>query len=582
MIQEKIQKILKEAINKLIEEGKLIPQKEDNLIPQEKGKLVCPSDKNLLEKFEPVVEIPKDEAHGDFASNTAMLLAKIMKRPPKAIGEILAQSINDPVIKKIELAGPGFLNFFLTNEAFQSVVKEVHLQGNSWGHTNIGEGKKILLEFVSANPTGPLNVVSARAATIGDIIANLFSACGYKAEREYYVNDEGSQIDNLGKSLFARFSQLHGKEVPIPEDGYYGEYLIDIAKELINEGEGSSCSTNQEFGAEWSALAVSHLLKKQRKSLSEFGVNFNKFFHQSELTKNNKHLESLNYLKENGFVYEKEGALWFTATKFGDNQDRVLVRSSGKHTYFSVDISYHLDKAQRRYYRLINLIGPDHHGYIPRLKAAIQALGYPNDLLETYIVQQVTLIKSGQPVKMSKRAGEFITMEDLLDEVGVYAARFFFNLRHRDSPLEFDLDLAKEQSEKNPLYYVQYAHARIKSILRNAQEEGISIPQNIGKLNLINESDLKPLIAKEELSLLKIISRFPSLVRDCMEKRETHHLAAYGIDLARAFHAFYTAHRVLGSGDAALTLARLALINAVAITIANLLALMGISAPDKM
>ena len=568
MFQESIQDILRQTLKYLIDSGKLSLNDEHGL-------------ENINE---PVVEIPRDETHGDFASNVAMMLAKGAKRPPRAIAELIKESILrydvNGLVKQVDIAGPGFLNFKLADKAFQKVLSEIHIQRANWGRCDIGKGERVLLEFVSANPTGPLNVVNARAATVGDILANLFFACGYEVEREYYVNDEGSQIDNLGESLHARFSELHGKPLVIPEDGYHGKYLIDIAKSLKQE-ISSNVSSNNKW---WSEEAVGRLLAQQRKALERFGVHFNRFYRQSELTFAGKHLESFNKLKDNGFIYEEDGALWLATTRFGDDKDRVVVRSTGEHTYFSVDIAYHLDKAERGYNHIINLLGPDHHGYIPRLKACMQALGYPKELLEIYTIQQVTLLKNGEPVKMSKRAGEFITMDDLIDEAGSDAARFFFNLRHRDSPLDFDLDLAKEQSDKNPLYYVQYAHARIKSILRNAKEQGVGVASDMALV------DLMPLSSDEEKTLIKTISRFPAIVKLCMEKREPHHLTSYGVESARAFHAFYTVHRVLGRDEdtaspdvsRSITLARLALIDAVSLTLANLLKLMGISVPDKM
>lgn len=558
MFQEQLQNILRKTLHELVNNGKLSLADE----------------KRLYIVSEPVVEIPKDETHGDFASNVAMMIAKAAKKPPRVIAELIAESINESnVIDKIEIAGPGFLNFYLKKDYISSLINEIHKQKDTWGRCNIGNGKRILLEFVSANPTGPLNVVNARAATAGDILGNLFDACGYKVDREYYVNDEGSQIDNLGLSLKARYFELQGEPLVIPADGYNGLYLIDIAKEILDSG-------NKIDEQKWSDVAVSKLLEQQKGALERFGVHFNCFFRQSELTANKNHLESLAKLEENGFVYEQDGARWFATTRFGDDKDRVLVRSTGEHTYFSVDIAYHFKKAERGYDHLINLLGPDHHGYIPRLKACMQALGYPDNLLELYIIQQVTLLKGGEVVKMSKRAGEFITMNDLIEEVGTDAARFFFNLRHRDSPLEFDLDLAKSQSDENPLYYVQYAHARIKSVLRNAREQGISLPDDMAKVNL------SLLSAKEETTLIKMLDRFPILVRQCMEKRETHHLTTYGGELARAFHSFYTVHRVLPATLSVvskdLSQTRLALIDAAGITIANLLGLMGVSAPDKM
>lgn len=564
MFQELIQDLLRETLKPLFDEGKL-SLNEHGL--------------NIVK-----VEIPRDETHGDFASNIAMTLAKSMKQPPRAIAELIKGSILkydvNGLVKQVDIAGPGFLNFKLSDKAFANVLSEILRQHDNWGRSNVGGGKRVLLEFVSANPTGPLNVVNARAATVGDVLASLFYACGYEVAREYYVNDEGSQIDNLGKSLRARFDELQGKPLVIPDDGYHGEYLIDIAKSIKEEFISNVSSDNKW----WSEQAVVRLLAQQRKVLERFGVNFNKFYRQSELTSLKKHLESFKKLQDNGFIYENDGAYWLATTRFGDDKDRVLIRSSGNHTYFSVDIAYHLNKAERGYHHLINLLGPDHHGYIPRLKACMQTLGYPKELLEVYIVQQVTLLKNGEPVKMSKRAGEFITMDDLIDEAGSDAARFFFNLRHRDSPLDFDLDLAKEQSDKNPLYYVQYAHARINSILRNANEQRVMLPPDISSV------DLTLLNTDEEKSIIKTISRFPAIVKLCVEKREPHHLTTYGVELARAFHAFYTVHRVLGPHEGAdsetvsqaITLARLSLIDAVRLTIANLLKLMGISAPDKM
>jgi arginyl-tRNA synthetase len=512
------------------------------------------------------LERPKQESYGDVASPIAMNLAKELKMAPRKLAEQIHSRLQpDPrYISKIELAGPGFLNFYLAGPCLQQAVTDIIAEGAEYGRSSWGMSKKVQLEFVSANPTGPLNIVSARAAAIGDVLANCFNLSGFKASREFYVNDAGRQVRLLGQSLSARYMSELGHEQPIPEDGYHGLYLVDLAKEIVAQvGDRYVTMEAAEREALLSNLALAHMLKRQQTSLEKYGVRYDLWFHESKLRAEQAQMPVLEKLAKDGMSYEQDGALWFRSSQFGDEKDRVLVTSAGEPTYFLIDISYHQNKYDRGFEQVIDFWGPDHHGYIDRMRAALMALGHPASSFQVSIIQQV---------KMSKRAGEIIEMDELVEEVGVDAARFFFVDRRISQPLDFDIELAKKQSDENPVFYVQYAHARICNILRYAQEQGIEIPEAADMSRLENEF---------ELQLIKKLIDFPEVVSRVAQYLEPHRIPDYLQELATVFHRFYHENRVV-TEDRELSLARLMLCKASRQVLANGLKILGISAPENM
>lgn len=526
-------------------------------------------------ELEITLERPKNPEHGDFATNVAMLLASKLKRNPREIAAELLEELDldSKVVSKAEIAGAGFINFHLENQYLGESLNTILKATDKFGCSDWGAQKKVQIEFVSANPTGPLNVVSARAATVGDVLVNLFNAVGFDAKKEYYVNDAGRQIRLLGKSVSARYMELLGQEEPFPEEGYHGDYIRDIAKEIHTEHGDKFVSKEQnQRWQEFSELALEKILLEQKRTLSDYRVDFDIWFREGDLRTKNVHLKVLETLSQNGYVYEKDGAKWFNSSEFGDEKDRVLVTGEGEPTYFLVDISYHADKYQRGFEKLYDLWGPDHHGYIPRMKAALGALGYPESSFEVNIIQQVNLFEKGEVVKMSKRAGKIIEMKELIEEVGVDVARFFFVARRSQSPLDFDMDLAKNTSEENPVFYVQYAHARICNIIKHAEEQGFKLPDH-ANLNLLEQ--------EEELALIKKLLEFPDIVSKAAKFLEPHRIPNYLQELAAAFHRFYHHQRVV-TENKALTEARLVLIKCTRIVLANAFKLLGISAPERM
>ncbi|MEW6242869.1 MAG: arginine--tRNA ligase [Bacillota bacterium] len=533
----------------------------------------------LLPAFEGEIylEVPREKEHGDFASNVAMTSARQLKMPPRRIAETVVAHVDTAgsVVERLEVAGPGFINVFLNESWLYRAIRRALEEGERYGCTDAGRGRKVLVEFVSANPTGPMVVVQARAGALGDTLVNLFNMAGYCAKREFYINDSGNQVRNLGRSLDARYKQALGMDVPFPEDGYPGEYLIPMAQELVREEGDRLLSLDDEARIEFMAsYAVRKNLEAQKRSLERYGVRFDIWSSQKALEESGALEHTLALLKQRGYTYEKDGALWFKSTAFGDDKDRVLVKSNGDVTYFAPDIAYHLNKYQRGFEELIDLLGPDHHGYIGRMRAAVQALGYPASSFEILIVQLVRLVSRGETIRMSKRGGTFITMDDLLDEVGRDAARFFFLMRAPDSPMDFDTDLAKVQGNENPVFYVQYAHARICSIFRQAEEVGLKMPS-------LDRVELSMLGDESELDLARKLAYWPHEVIDAARNREPHRITKYLLDLAQLFHTFYTRCRVIGERED-VSLARLALIKAVQITIASGLRALGVSAPDRM
>ena len=523
-----------------------------------------------------VVEVPKDKAHGDLATNAAMQLTRLAKRNPRQIAEAILEHLdrNAAMIRTAEIAGPGFINFRLDKSYLYPVIGEVLRAGEHYGRVNVGGGRKVQVEFVSANPTGSLHLGHARGAAVGDALCNLLDFAGYDVTREYYINDAGAQVTNLAKSIEARYRQQLGLEAEMPEDGYYGEDIIEFAKELVErEGDRLLSLPDDERLRFFREYGLRREMEKIRRDLERFRVRFDNWFSETSLYETGQVEAAVEALRERGMVYEQDGAVWLRSTAFGDDKDRVLVKQDGSYTYLTPDIAYHRDKYRRGYDLLINIWGADHHGYIPRLKAAMAALGHDPDKLVVLIAQMVSLYRNGEKVKMSKRTGQAVTMEELMDEVGVDAIRYFFTMRSMDSHLDFDMDLAVSTSNDNPVYYVQYAHARICSIFRQAEEQGIAVDHD--------KADLTRLTAEAEFELLRKLGELPQEVADAAEAYAPHRLIRYVYELASQFHSYYKAERVI-TDDAAQTGARLALLAAVRTVIANVLRLIGVSAPERM
>ena len=521
------------------------------------------------------LETPKDKANGDFATNIAMQLTKLAKKPPRAIAEAILENLETEGtdIEKIDIAGPGFMNITVRKDFLAGVVKAAFEQGENYGRSNAGQGEKVQVEFVSANPTGDLHLGHARGASVGDSLCNVMDFAGFDVSREYYINDAGNQINNLAYSLEARYKQALGMDAEMPEDGYHGPDIIEIAGKLKEEfGADILEKSDEERFKFFREHGLRLELAKLQNDLKNFRVEFDVWYSETSLYGNGKIEAALDKLKANGHVFEEDGATWFRSTTFGDDKDRVLIKNDGSFTYLTPDIAYHEDKLQRGFDKLINIWGADHHGYIPRMKAAIEAFGYDRGTLEVDIIQMVQLYKNGEKFKMSKRTGNAVTMRELVEEVGLDAVRYFFVKTAGDSHMDFDLDLAVSQSNENPVYYAQYAHARISSILRAAGEQGFNA--SLENLDL--------LVAEKEEDVLKKVGAFPQIVADAAKHRTPHRIANYIQELAATFHSFYNAEKVINTDNKQLTEARLALITAVKTTLANALKLIGVSAPEKM
>ncbi|REB75738.1 arginine--tRNA ligase [Cutibacterium acnes] len=525
---------------------------------------------------EVVLELPKDKAHGDYSTNMAMQLARVAKKAPRMIAETIIENFDQTKasIKKVEIAGPGFINFYMDNSYLTDLIPTILKAGDQYGQTTVGNKEKVQVEFVSANPTGDLHLGHARGAAVGDSLSNILDKAGYDVSREYYINDAGNQINNLALSVEARYFQALGIEKEMPQDGYHGADIIGIGKKLAEEfGDKYVNVSEQERIDFFREYGLKYEMAKLKQDLEDFRVKFDVWFSETSLYQNGKIDIALNALKENGYIFEQDGATWLRSTDFGDDKDRVLIKNDGSYTYLLPDIAYHKDKLERGFEKLINVWGADHHGYIPRMRAAIQALGYNKDALEVEIIQLVHLYKDGEKMKMSKRTGKAVTMRDLVEEVGLDATRYFFAMRSADTHLDFDLDLAVSQSNENPVYYAQYAHARISSILRQGKEQGIE---------LADELNVSLITAEKEFDLLKKLGEFPQAVGEAALKRMPHRITNYIYDLASTFHSFYNAEKVLDTDNLERTKARLALIKATQITLRNALALIGVSAPEKM
>lgn len=522
-----------------------------------------------------IVEVPKDKSHGDFATNAAMLLTKQAKMKPRDIAQAIVDSLNkeSKLIDKVEIAGPGFINFYLSQNWVYDILPTVEEQDEKFGFVDVGHGEKVQVEFVSANPTGLLHMGNARGGALGDSLANLLKMAGYDVTKEFYINDAGNQIVNLGLSLEARYRQELGDvDYPFPEKGYHGKDIIDTAKRIIAEvGDSYLALPEEERQQKMIATALDEKISAIKSGLKDFGVEYDVWFSETSLHESGAVKEVVDLLTEKGLTYEKEGAIWLKTTEFGEEKDEVLVRSNGIPTYFAADIAYHKNKYDRGFKRVINIWGADHHGHVARMKRSMDAIGYNGDDLTILLMQLVRLYQNGEVVRMSKRTGQYVTLQELIEDVGKDAARYFFIMRNPDSHLDFDLDLAKQQSSDNPVYYVQYAHARINSILTAT---GKAAPKAA-------DCDLTLLTEESELELIRKIANLPTEIAYAAEQLEPYRMARYATDLATLFHSFYNSCRVL-TDDEALRDARLVLVNATRITLRNVLTLLGVSAPERM
>ncbi len=525
-----------------------------------------------------IIERPKKEGFGDFATNAAMLMAASLKKPPREIAALISQKIAaDPLVEKCEVAGPGFINIFLKKGYWTGILADIVKKGADFGRTNAGGGKKVLLEFVSANPTGPLHIGHGRGAAVGDSLARIMDFAGFKVTREFYLNDRGKQVYALGESVRLRLLELLNpdKKIEFTSEHYKGEYIKELASaykeevlDKIPSGQASSIETAQDF-------FIEKMRGRIEADLKDFRVSFDVWQSEKKLFDDGKVMDALKALKDKGHTFDEEGALWFRTTAFGDDKDRVLRKANGELTYLASDAAYHKDKAGRGFDMLINIWGADHHGYETRVRAALKALGHDEKKLMIIFIQLVALMRNGVPVPMGKREGEFVTLRQVMDEVGTDACRFFFLMRKSDAQLDFDLELAKKQAPENPVYYVQYCHARIKSIISFAKESGIAVPDDP------DEKAFEALKEKEEFELIRHLSSFEEAVAKSAEHMEPHKVTFYLTELAGMFHPYYNKNRVV-TEDKDLSLARLLLCKAVATVAANGLKLLGVTAPDKM
>ncbi len=520
---------------------------------------------------------PPDKAHGDLASTIALQLASQVRRAPRDVAQCLVTYLNTEhsPVRKCEIAGPGFINFFLNQDFWTDELKNVLTEKENFGRLDFGQQRKVQVEFVSTNPTGPLHVGHGRGAIVGDMVARILEHAGYDVQREYYVNDAGNQMDKLGHSTWCRYMELQGRDVPFVEDGYRGGYIYDLAGKLIEQdGDAYVSMPFEEALPIFKRYACQEILQGIREDLERFHVVFDQWFSEQQLHDADAIEQVVERLKAEGAMYEQEGAIWFKSTGHDDEKDRVVIRSDGRPTYFASDIAYHENKFKRGFEKVINVWGADHHGYVPRMKGVVKALGYTEDALDVILVQMVSLMRNGERVAMSTRSGEFITLAEVVNEVGVDATRFMFNMRRSDSQLEFDLELAKKQSKENPVYYVQYAHARICSIFRGAESQGVELPN-------ADEVDFSLLTLDEERELISQLRHFPKVIEISARDLEPHRLTYFVHDLASLFHAYYNKHRVV-TEDVPLTYARLYLVKGVQIVLQNALALSGVSAPEQM
>jgi arginyl-tRNA synthetase len=526
---------------------------------------------------EVVVEKPKEEKFGDFSTSVAMGLSKSERRKPYEVAEILSRHLqsSEENIASVKIAGPGFLNLTMKPIFFLERLVKVSEQGDQYGSSNAGQGKKVLLEFVSANPTGPLHVGHGRGAAVGDMLGRLLDKAGYDVSTEYYINDVGNQMNTLGRSTWARYLELQGKANEFPADYYQGDYIKVIARDIKNKhGDEFLNETEDQVLPFFREYALASVLDGIKKDLSDFDVSFDRWFSEKDLYDQKLVDTAVNWLREEKHVYDKDGAVWLESSKFKDEKDRVLIKQSGEKTYFCSDIAYHKNKIDRGFEWIVDLWGADHHGYVPRMESALKAMGYDESVFKVMLIQFVSLKRGGEKVSMSTRSGEFETLADVIKDVGLDATRFFFLMRSSDTHLDFDLELAKKESADNPVFYIQYAHARICSIFRKATENRIKLLDSA-------DIDLSPLKNEEEFVMIKKILTFGEIVEKSAELLEVHRIAFYLQDLVGTFHRYYSRNRIV-SDDHALSSARLFLMNCLRITIRNGLSVMGVSAPDRM
>jgi arginyl-tRNA synthetase len=524
--------------------------------------------------------VTKTPQHGDYASNVALSLTRQLKRNPREIASEVVSRLQDPdgAIARVEIAGPGFINFFVAPHAWHDILLEIFKAPERFGRQDLGSGRRVQVEFVSANPTGPLHIGHGRGAATGDVLANILSACGYEVEREYYINDAGNQMDTLGRSLYYRYQEILGEPVQFPENHYRGEYMIDLAREFRQEvGDGHRGALLEDVLPEFSRYAGDRILAGIRDDLGHFGVVFDRWFSEQTLHDRNVVDATLRKLQSEGHVYDHEGAKWFRSTAFGDEKDRVVIRANGISTYFAADIAYHKDKFDRGYDLVIDIWGADHHGYIERMLAGIQALGRARDDLRIILIQLVNLLRGGSPVAMSTRAGEFVTLREVIDEVGKDAARYIFLTRRSDSPLDFDLEVAKMQNNDNPVFYVQYAHARLSSVFEVARERGVECAW----METGAPPRLDSLTLPAEIEIMRMLGEYPEMLAGCCRNLEPHLIPFYLHELVSLFHSYYNQNRILGE-DPDQSQARLFLAAAVRDVIRNALELLGVSAPERM
>jgi len=558
-MKNRIDEILKKTLYRCFEQGRL----KETIFPDY------------------VIEVPNNAEHGHFATNLPLTLAAGQKRSPREIASIILENLRDEAhfFEKTEIAGPGFINFTIRADEWCRILSRILKLHENYGRSEMGRDEKVLMEFVSANPTGPLHLGHGRGAALGDTLCRILSFCGHEVVREFYVNDAGLQIRILGESIWARLRQKENPDAIFPENGYHGEYIHDLAQtiaqkiDLDPEAPDSAIDLCAEAGKEI-------MLTEIQQALARFRVNFDVWSSESDLHASGLLEETLQSLQKSGHLYVREGALWIKTSEFGDDKDRVIKKGDGQFTYFASDIAYHLEKYRRGFTKAINIWGADHHGYVPRVKAALTSHGIPENWLSVLLIQLVKLWHNGQELRMSKRAGNFVTLQELLDEVGVDAARFVFLTKSHDSPLDVDMDLVRKQDSENPVYYVQYAHARICSIIRNARSEGFSVPDDPDGISA-------QLVLKEEMAIIRTMSEFPSLLEDICRTLEAHRLTYYLTHLAASFHRYFNLGSKNGelrviTEDRRLTEARLVLVSGIRIIIANGLRLLGVSAPEKM
>ncbi|MBW2047751.1 MAG: arginine--tRNA ligase [Deltaproteobacteria bacterium] len=528
-----------------------------------------------------VIEVPNNAAHGHFATNLAMTFASTQRRRPLDIASTIVDNLKDEqgILESTKIAGPGFINFKIRAREWRKLLVQILRERADYGRSLAGQGEKVIVEFVSANPTGPLHLGHGRGAAIGDTLCRILSFCGYGVEREFYINDAGEQIRLLGESIYSRFRQIRDPDYPFPEKGYHGDYILDLAAAVSRDLDLETLDREEAITL-CAEKGKAIMLSEIREDLTRFRVDFDSWYSEMDLHNSGLLEDTLKAVRRASYLFEEDGALWIRTSEMGDDKDRVIRKSDGRFTYFASDIAYHLQKHERGFTRAIDIWGADHHGYIPRIKASLTAHGIPEDWLSVMLIQLVKLWEGGEEIRMSKRAGTFVTLRELMDDVGVDAVRFVFLTKNHESPLDFDMDLVRKQDSENPVYYVQYAHARICSIFRKAEAEGMVLPAEPGDL-------LGGLVLEEELDLIRTMSLFPSLLRDISLTLEPHRLTYYLTDLAALFHRYFNLgtktpeHRIITS-DSNLTQARLWLVDGVRIVVANGLRLLGIGAPEKM